>query len=598
MKIIFLHGIGDGDGERDWLAGLNRGLEQAGYGPVREDQVIAPRYTSLLKTDGIAAKLPPKTYRVSDDRASRRDFERRQARVQRILKFTHTVRGFGFDRVPQAVVEALAPLLIGSTDFQDLDQVRRYVRDEGIRGAVMWKILDHLPSSGDVILIAHSLGSVIGIDLLDHLPERLHVRRFITIGSPANIRALHEGSERLLRKFPYSRVDDWSNFFNLQDLVTAGRGLAAIFPGAQDFLLNVSGHHAGTYLGDPAIARLVADVLHPTKDIVLAGSDIVVRMNDAEAATLLTQHFAEAVANHIKDTDRAERYRSALQVLREDLAAQIMQKAAAGHPLAPEMQELAAGGLPELPHRWELQDSVGELVVLALANCVAPYEIEVAEAPIAALEDIAVQLGHRRDLGKKVAAAIKDVQSCLSGKGGVPWGRVLTAAAGVALVAAGPIGLAVAAPATAFGAAALTGGLAAFGPGGMVGGLAMLSGLVGSGAAVTAAAVAGDGENSSNAPNLAKLMLRVATEHAHKLLDLQHDSALWYELTDFESQISATLNRLTPFSDEKSVKVSQLREAQVAVQSLIRFMIEKGLAPNAITDGEPKAPDGSIKTVT
>lgn len=588
MKVVFLHGIGDGDPDGGWLAGLNRGLEQAGHEALREDQIIAPRYSSLLKTDGISAKLPPITYRTKDDAASRRDFERRQARVQRILRITQRVRAFGFDWIPDPMWDALPPFVIGATDLLDLDQVRRYVRQEGVRGAVMSHILDHLPSYGDVILIGHSLGSVIAIDLLDHLPERLHVRRFITIGSPANIKALHDGSERLLKKFPYSRVDDWSNFLNRADIVTGGRGLAAVFPGAQDFVLNISGHDASTYLGDSAVAGLVADTLYPSKALVPASSDVVVRMTDAEASALLVQHFAEAVSNSIKDVDRAERYRSALELLREDLAAQLTQQAATGRPLAPEIHELANGRLPELPQRWELHEAVGELVVLALTNCVTPYEIEVGEAPMLALQDIAVQLGHRRDVGKKVETAIKDVQKCVSGRAGVPWGRVLTAAAGVALVAAGPIGLAVAAPATAFGAAAITGGLAAFGPGGMVGGLALLSGLVGSGAAVTAAAVTGESEPGSGAPNLAKLMLQVATEHARKLLDLPHDTTLWYHLTDFESQISAALNRLTAFSDPKSPRVSQLHEAQVAVQALLRFMIERNLGPSAITDGEKK----------
>lgn len=108
----------------------------------------------------------------------------------------------------------------------------------------------------------------------------------------------------------------------------------------------------------------------------------------------------------------------------------------------------------------------------------------------------------------------------MASKGGVPWGRVLTAAAGVALLAAGPVGLAVAAPAGVFGAAAITGGLAAFGPGGMVGGLAMLGGLAGSGAAAaTAAAVSGSATQAAG-PNLETLMIRVAAEHAHKKLDL------------------------------------------------------------------------------
>ncbi len=96
--------------------------------------------------------------------------------------------------------------------------MRRYVRDDRVRADVMNHINDFLPTYGDVLLIGHSLGSVIAIDLLDHLAEDVHVRRFITIGSPANIRALHEGSDRLLKKFPYARVDDWSNFLNVRDM--------------------------------------------------------------------------------------------------------------------------------------------------------------------------------------------------------------------------------------------------------------------------------------------------------------------------------------------------------------------------------------------
>jgi hypothetical protein len=52
----------------------------------------------------------------------------------------------------------------------DLDQVRGYIRDDKVRADVMRHILDFLPSYGDIVLIAHSLGSVM-IDLLDHPPE-------------------------------------------------------------------------------------------------------------------------------------------------------------------------------------------------------------------------------------------------------------------------------------------------------------------------------------------------------------------------------------------------------------------------------------------
>jgi hypothetical protein len=62
-------------------------------------------------------------------------------------------------------------------------------------------------------------------------------------------------------------------------------------------------------------------------------------------------------------------------------------------------------------------------------------------------------------------------------------------------------------------------------------------------------------------------------------------------LTDFEGQISAVLNRLKPFNDPKSPKVVQLTAAQVAVNALLRFIIEKGSSPNEITDDELKALD-------
>lgn len=591
MKLVFLHGIGNGDPGFQWLDGLNRGLEQAGYPIIERDEVIAPRYSECLKRDGReGVKLPPPTYKPKNDDNARREFERRQARVQRVLRLQDGVRTYGFNLVPDPVVSPLQQQIIDRLSVMDLPQVRRYVRNDRVRADVMDRILDHLPTHGDIVLIAHSLGSVIAIDLLDHLATDLRVRRFITIGSPASIRALHEGSERLLKKFPYGRVDDWSNFLSLRDVVTAGRGLASTFPGAQDFVLtNVTGHGADLYLGDAAVARLVADALYPSKEIVPTTSNVAVRLSEAEASVVLLQHFATFVARNIKDAERASRFRATLRLLRDDLAAQLQQHAASGQLLAPEMIEFINGRLPALPHRWEIHEVIGELVVLALTNCVAPYEIDPDEAQMLALSDIAVELGFQRNIGKVVAEAIKDVQNCVSPRGGVPWGRVLTAAAGVALLAAGPVGLAVAAPAGVFGAAAITGGLAAFGPGGMVGGLAMLGGLAGTGAATAAAAAVGGGSPDAVAPNLGKLMIRVSAELARKKLDLPFDTTLWYEVTDFEGQISAALNRLRPFNDPKSPTMVQLATAHSAVNALLRFMIEKGLSPAEITDGEPRA---------
>lgn len=587
MKIIFLHGIGDGDPDLGWLDGLNRGLMQAGFVEVDRRQVIAPRYSSYLSTDGIAAKLPPVTYNEKDDSRFRREFERRQARVQRELKLDGAVRGFGFHRVPDPALAFLQASAVDKLPMFDIPQVKRYMSSESLRGAILRYILDHLPSNGDVIIIGHSLGSVVAIDLLDHLPAEMHVRRFITVGSPANMKALHEGSERLLKKFPYSRVDDWSNFFDVRDVVPGGRGLASTFPGAQDFVIDIKGSHgAGKHLGHASVARLIGDMLYPREGVAVQTSDVALRMNDDEASMLLTLHFAHVTQRHIKDRNRAERYRDALRLIQDDLVAQLERVASSGgRPVCGEVLELIRGSLPSLPHRWELHELVAEFVVLALTNVIEPYEIDVEKAPMLALPDMAVELGFRRDIGATVGKAVADVQEHLDRRGGVPWGRVLTAAAGVALVAAGPVGLAVAAPASAFGAAAITGGLAAFGPGGMVGGLAMLGGLAGTGAAVAASAAAGGGSHAEPRHDPTKLVLRVATEHARKMLDLSYDEGLWYQLGDFETEVSGELNRLSTFCDPKSLKLKQLEAGKRTILQLMAFMVANGLGPLALEQG-------------
>lgn len=80
-----------------------------------------------------------------------------------------------------------------------------------------------------------------------------------------------------------------------------------------------------------------------------------------------------------------------------------------------------------------------------------------------------VNLGFQPGVATHIVEALSEVDELLKRTGGVPWGRIGVAAAGLALIAAGPIGPAMAAPATAFGAAAITGGLAAGGAGALTG---------------------------------------------------------------------------------------------------------------------------------
>ena len=590
MKIVFLHGIGDGDPNQTWLRALNTALESAGHPAIDDSQVIAPRYDSLLTIEGISAKMPDVTYKVKNDDKSRREFERRQAAVYRLLQDEPDAAPFGFNSVPKPWMNAAHALGVDHLSTMDLNQVRRYVTDEGLRGAILRYILDQIPTKGEILLIGHSLGSVIAIDLLDHLSANLKVRRFITIGSPANSDALHRGSERLLKKFPYSLVLDWTNFFSTRDIVTMGRGLTSVFPGAQDCAVNITGldqHGADRYLSHPAVVRLISNALYPSKEVAVASSTLTTRLTDDQFFTLMKLRFAACVAKSIKDADRALRYEDALNVIRDDLAAQLEQFAASGQPLPVELQTIIDGRMPDLPNRLELREAVVALTTLTATNFVDPYEIDAGDAPKAALKMMVINLGFQPGVAVHIAESLTEVEDLLKRSGGVPWGRIGMAAAGLALIAAGPVGLALAAPAGVYGGAAIAGGLAAFGPGGMMGGIAAIGALAAGGAGVVTGAAIGGSSAEIFALNVTRLTLRVAAEYALKRLDIRSDADLWPQLVSLETQISAELNRLNAFSDYKTPRVHQLRAAQEAVTKLLGFVVDKQLGGAiAITAGQ------------
>ena len=601
MKLLYLHGIGDRKPDRKWLIALNDSLEESGYPLIPGDQVIAPNYYGLLVMKGLEAKLPGKTYKPPKEQEevrARMDFERRQADVQRMLQKETGVRTFGFNLVPQRPASVLQARGAKSGRGFKLDQVRNYINSKSVRGAILHKVLDDLHSHQltDIVLIGHSLGSVVAIDLLDHLPPEVHVRRFITVGSPANSRALHDGADLLLKDFPYARVDDWSNFFSIRDGVTVGRGLASTFPGAQDFSLDISGltsHAAHRYLRHRAVGILVGDALHPRGRIASkpVGSDVALRMSDEEAAMLLELRFGALVAEKIKRKESAQRYRAALQLIQDEWAALARQTDRSGASAPPEVNAIISGELPPLPpRRWELTEAVTVLVQLTATSIVAPYEIEIGDADIDALPGIAAEMGLSSGIAEAVAKAVNTIDDLVGKSSRMRWWAI--AGVGAAILVAAPVGLAVAAPASAFGAAAVTGGLAAFGPGGMVGGLATAGGLASAGAAAaTVGAMQGTRRSESTQDMVTAARLGATVEYARKLLDLQTDPGVWSELVALETHVAAQLNRLKAFSDNRAPSIRQLNAAKETIEKLMQFMVDEDLSPASSAAGTDSSGD-------
>jgi hypothetical protein len=94
----------------------------------------------------------------------------------------------------------------------------------------------------------------------------------------------------------------------------------------------------------------------------------------------------------------------------------------------------------------------------------------------------------RQLIAEGVIAAVKESKAVLQ-ETGFRWGPVLITA-GIGLLAATGVGLAIAVPAGLAGAAAIASTLATFGPGGMVGGIATLTALTGAASVMTGVGVA------------------------------------------------------------------------------------------------------------
>lgn len=586
--LVFLHGVGNGDPTRSWLKELNKGLLEAGFQEVPEDAAISPRYSDLLETDGVRASLPDRTYAAKDEDRRRREYEVRQTRVGRLVGHDPDAGPFGFDDWPDAVVDVLQRFAVEQRVGQ-LGQVDRYISNDGLRGAILRRVLEHLPTEGELVLVGHSLGSVVAIDLLDHLPVGVKVRRLVTIGSPAGSEFIHAKSERLLKRFPYDIVGDWVNLYGRADGVTAGRGLAGTFPAARDVVIAVGPRHASkAYFEHPSVRTLIGEALQGSlgRELVPAERQLELHAPVPEQLAVFGLVFAHHVRRGIDDKGVAERYAMALELVQIDTADRLrLLLANEGRAVSSAVRDLNDGKPPRVHRSWELDEAIDPLVLCALANLVQPYDIDAGRAPIAALRDMAIEIGVQPESGVTIGKAIQEVRKVLEDSSGIAWTRILVGAAGVALVAAGPLGIALAAPAGVAGAAAVTSALAAFGPGGMVGGVALLGGLASTGTALATGAAAT--VSAADAPLdqiVIDLTARISAARARQLLDLSVDPAVWLHVVALEAEVASELNRLEPLSDKNAPRLKSLRHKRDVIRRLLTYMLDKGLCPQQLSE--------------
>ncbi|WP_037182151.1 alpha/beta hydrolase [Rhodococcoides fascians] len=527
MKLVYLHGVGSGDTSQAWLDALNEAMTDQNLPAIAPDDVIAPIYSDIWGPSGAEADVPKPTVNTGkvDQSAERAEFVNRQIEAARAVGADPTAQTLGFP-LPDlgASNPKLAAVLNAMPDklFADeIKQIQAYVRRKGTRGAVLSRVLGAIPSQGEIVIVGHSLGSVVTVDLLSRLPAQISVRGVITIGSPAHTGLFAVSRRELIGNFPYERTHSWLNFFSSRDPVTRARGLATVFADVQDIRVSVGkvGHSSAAYLAQPSVARAVGSAYHRSASTTRRTRRVTTALTDDAAALVLELHFRYRVADTIKDAKVKARFTEAIRIKRSELVDAIWAADKAGHPLPRELHLLAQGDTPKVPDHWTTAGIIEQLTILTLSDLTAPFEIDIADTTYKALPGFVEEIGLTRQFGETLSGAIQSFNNKLAklAKPGTNWQRWAIAGAGVAVIAIAPIGLIALAPAGVAGAAGMTGGLAALGPGGMAGGIATIGGIAGTGAAITTAATV-SGRQGDHRLSSEELLLAVAVAYAQKSL--------------------------------------------------------------------------------
>jgi len=588
--LVFLHGVGNGDQDDKWRTTLSASLIRLGYPGLESARVVAPKYAHALKDWDVKEALPELNGKVpSRDaaRTNRRAFEGRMGAVEwRLGKHSRGVGNAGFDAVVSAAVA-----------FPFFEQARNYLTDPQVRAQVLNRILSALPSSGRIVLIGHSLGSIIAADLLRRLPAGIEVVGMVTIGSPLANSAFNVDKLKDVLKEPPVNLAWWVNFWNAADPVAAHRGLSSIFPWMVDFRLATTpsplrGHLAEEYLGSNAMAAAVGYALFGSLSTELEAVEkgVDIPLDPAESMALMALRYAHLMRRRLKG-DELDRFTGALRRVQTDVVTDIVtrNKKEGRHVPASVTRLLTDPSSPTgsfiepQPGRYLNKDeAVVLLTVLAAENVLRPFEIDLPrEKWLEAMKELSAEMGLGTQYGIDVFEAAKRARSVLSpgrGAGWIKWGALSVGAAAI-VVATGGLALA-AAPGLA-GAAAITSALATFGPGGMIGGLLTAGTLVSAGGGGIAYGLAGQGTTAETLEAIVER--RLAATILRQLQGLEPDPAAWSVLVQIEIEVRRQHERMDEFSDESAPGLKDLKRKILTVERALRYLTENGLEPGGVS---------------
>jgi hypothetical protein len=139
-----------------------------------------------------------------------------------------------------------------------LKDVAVYLAGPGVRMKVLETVRAGIPADGPIILVSHSLGTVVACDLLNDDTYRSRTIAWVTLGSPLGLPVVRRN---LLAKGAHPTGIDWQSGYDPHDVVALGHPLLLRWgPALADVKVDNGDapHSIELYLGHREIAAFIA----------------------------------------------------------------------------------------------------------------------------------------------------------------------------------------------------------------------------------------------------------------------------------------------------------------------------------------------------
>ncbi|WP_282692705.1 serine protease [Streptomyces sp. CC208A] len=286
--LVFLHGRSQQgkvpeDLRRDWSAGLNHGLTRAGLTPIDPADVWFPFYGDTLVPGVPHQEAVPRPYveMTAAGLVAEACAPAGPARGTYEQLIADAAANAGMPRDDELATERFGGSVVGALQRQlswlaaktDVDEwviatslrdVAAYLDDPEVRDAVLDAVLASVPTSGELVLVTHSLGTVVGMDLITRLAAEVDIAVLVTAGSPLGLDAVYR---RLLVGGPKrpERVARWVNAWCPTDAVAIGCPLGRSWKGELTDLAVANArdraHHIEEYLTHPEVAAAIGNII-------------------------------------------------------------------------------------------------------------------------------------------------------------------------------------------------------------------------------------------------------------------------------------------------------------------------------------------------